>query len=343
MFRIFIFLLALAGTHCQAQTSYLSELKEQIRQGVYPNIDGILVVQNGTLLIEEYFNGFHRDSLHDTRSSFKSITSLLAGIAIDQSLLSLDDRLSKFFPELTGTEKEEITVRNLLEMKAGLNCEEFFGIGPDCETDMWETDNWVSFCLGVNMKHHPGLNWSYSSIPPMLVGAVISVASQMSIMDFARMYLFKPMEINDYQWTISPEGNGMTAGSFYIRPVDMSKIAQLVYQDGRWNGAQLVSQNWIRQSTDCNNVIDFSFTRYSKMKNAQYESARYGYYWYREKLKYQDINTVILFASGNGGQYMMVLKDYHATVIFTGSNYNNWRGKLPFEILLKSIIPILES
>jgi hypothetical protein len=59
-------------------------------------------------------------------------------------------------------------------------------------------------------------------------------------------------------------------------------------------------------------------------------------------LEFGDIKTDVLFASGNGGQYMMVLEDYDAAIVFTGSNYGNWRGKLPFEILLKYIIPILD-
>jgi len=176
----------------------------------------------------------------------------------------------------------------------------------------------------------------------MIMGEVISRASSMSVMEFAKQNLFIPLGINDYKWTISPKGRGMTAGSFFIRPIDMLKIARLVYDKGKWDGAQIVSEAWINKSTKCDIPIDFSFTRYSMMPNAKYASARYGFYWYRENLSYKDINTEVLFASGNGGQYMMILPQYNAKVVFTGSNYGNWRGKLPFEILLKYIIPMME-
>ena len=76
---------------CNAQHPSEKEkeaLTALIASDAYPNIDGVLVAQNGTLLYEAYFNGFGRDSLHDTRSAFKSITSMLAGIAIEKGMLS---------------------------------------------------------------------------------------------------------------------------------------------------------------------------------------------------------------------------------------------------------------
>ena len=333
-------------TSCQGQDAnkaLIKELKEKVADEVYPNIDGILVEQGSSILLETYFNGFERDSLHDTRSSFKSITSLLAGIAIDRKMISLEDPIHRFFPELEDSNKGAITVKNLLEMKSGLNCEEFYGIGPECEDEMWETKDWIAYCLNVEVKSLPGLNWSYNSNEPMLIGEIISRASGMTIMDFAERYLFLPLDITGYRWTISPKGRGMTAGSFYIKPVDMLKIARLVHLRGNWKGQQLVSEAWIETSTKCDIDIDFSFVRYSKMANAKYESARYGYFWYRENLQYKDIATEVVFASGNGGQYMMILPEYDAKVVFTGSNYGNWRGKLPFEILLKYIIPMLKQ
>lgn len=341
-----IIFLSLTTTSCLGQSlpqPTLETLRAAIADQTYPKIDAILVQHNDHLLIEEYFNEFDRDSLHDTRSAFKSITSLLTGIALDQALFSLEDSLGYFFPELGDDPKAGITIRQLLEMRSGLDCEEFYGIGPDCETDMMESGDWVAFCLDLDLKHTPGLNWSYSSIPPMLVGEVISKTSGMTIMDFAAQYLFQPLGISDYTWTITPKGRGMTAGSFYMKPRDMLKIIKLVSELGIWEDKRIVSEAWIRSSTNCSIDIEFSFLRYSRMRNAKYSSARYGLYWYREQLQYGAINTEVLFASGNGGQYMMQLKDYDALVVFTGSNYGNWRNKLPFEVLLKYLIPILES
>ncbi|MFK7969247.1 MAG: serine hydrolase domain-containing protein [Bacteroidia bacterium] len=339
--------LILALATCQAQdakeSSHLTALKADIADGTYPKIESIIVERGDSLLVEEYFNGYGPDSLHDTRSSFKSITSLLAGIAIDKGLLKLNDSLYRFFPELDNKKKHIITVKDLLEMRSGLNCEEFYDKGPECERYMWDQDDWIAYCLGIKVKRKPGKKWSYSSNDPMIMGEVISRASGMSIMEFAKLNLFQPLGIVDYTWTLSPKGRGMTAGSFYMRPMDMLKITQLVDQRGHWNGKQIVSEAWIEQSTTCNIVLDFAFLRYARLADAYYESTRYGFYWYREILRYHDIETEVLFASGNGGQYMMLLPEYDAKVVFTGGNYGNWRGKLPFNILLKYLIPIMET
>lgn len=333
-------------TSCRAQRadqSLIGELKQKVADKTYPGIDAILVKQGDSLLVEQYFNGFKKEDRHDLRSSFKSITSLLAGIAIDKKLLTIDDSLGRFFPELRHPGKRRITVRNLLEMRSGLNCEEFYDIGPVCEDKMTETDDWVAYCLGVNLVRQPGTNWSYNSNEPMLIGEIIARASGKTVMEFAKENLFQPLGISDYKWTISPKGQGMTAGSFYMKPVDMLKIIGLVSNNGNWQGRQIVSADWIAASTYCTIHIDFSFTRYSRIPDARYESARYGLFWYRERLQYKDIDTEVLFASGNGGQYMMLLPEYNLTAVFTGSNYSNWRGKLPFEILLKYIISSVEK
>ncbi len=332
---------------CNGQQSpvniVLDELNSKLNTLVYPNIDAIIVKTANEIIIEEYYNEFGRDSLHDIRSAFKSITSLLAGIAIDKGLISLDDKLNKFFPKLPDKRKSNITVKDLLEMKSGLDCEEFYGIGPDCETPMWETQDWINYCINLQMKDEPGMNWAYNSIESMLIGEIISRASNKTIMEFAKQHLFSPLDITNYKWTITPQGRGMTAGSFYIRPIDMLKIIELVKNKGKWGDKIILSKEWIEYSTDCKTDIDFSFVRYSRMDNAKYQSARYGYYWYRENLQFNDINTEVLFASGNGGQYMMNLEAYDSMIIFTGSNYGNWRNKLPFEILLKYLIPIIEN
>ncbi|MBL4708455.1 MAG: beta-lactamase family protein [Flavobacteriales bacterium] len=343
---ILIFVLLFLSVSCSGQRTSnkrIAELKSIVASDQYPKIDGVIIAQNNSILFEEYFNGFGKDILHDTRSSFKSVTSLLAGIAIDKGLFTAEDEIEKFIAEWKGDARGKITVKDLLEMKSGLACEGFFGIGPDCESEMWETDNWLNYILNIPQRHKPGLNWAYTSIEPELIGIIISRTSGLTLMEFAKQQLFGPLEITDYKWHITPNSSGYAAGSFFIKPIDMLKIAQLVLNKGNWKDQRIVSKKWINESTNCNTDVEMSFTRFARTENAKYTSAKYGYLWYREILQYENIETEVLFASGNGGQYMMVLEDYNTAIAFTGSNFGNWRGKLPFDILLKHIIPILET
>src|SRR5688500_5310861 len=113
--KVILFALSvLLITNCSAQPSGkapIDELNAKADGKTYTKSDGILVEYNSKILIESYYNKFNKDSLHDMRSSFKSITSLLAGIAIDKKLCTLDDKLGRFFPELKHEGKRNISVR----------------------------------------------------------------------------------------------------------------------------------------------------------------------------------------------------------------------------------------
>ena len=342
-FVLFLWMLYIS---CNGQSSLSrsgDDLRNIITSGKYPNVDGVIVAKNDEIIIEEYFNGFGKNKLHETRSSFKSITSLLAGIAMDQNLFKLEDEIGQYIQEWANDSRGKIRIKDLLEMKSGLACENFFDKGPDCESEMYASEDWLSYVLTIPMRYKPGTKWEYSSMEPDLVGIIISRTSNKTLMDFANAFLFKPLGIEECQWEITPDGRGYAAGSSYMKPLDMLKIAQLVANEGVWNDQQVISSAWIRNSTHCDIEVGMSFLQWSGIENAITSSAKYGDYWYSERLQYKDIKTDVLFASGNGGQYMMVLKDYDATIVFTGSNYGNWRGKLPFDILLKYLIPVLEN
>ena len=105
----------------------LSEMTDSIKRNHYPGIHSILISKDKQLVYEQYFNGFKRDSLHDSRSSFKSIVSLLVGIAIDKGFIkNVDQKVYEFFSEYpffkTDELKKLMTIKNLLEMKSGFDC-----------------------------------------------------------------------------------------------------------------------------------------------------------------------------------------------------------------------------
>lgn len=345
----FIFLLlnifnTSAQNHGQTGDILLSQMTDSIFTNYYPGIHSVLVADDKNLVYERYFNGYSRDSLHDSRSSFKSITSLLVGIAIDKGFIKdVNQKVFEFFPEYTSLRtdkfKKLLTIKNLLEMKSGFDCEEFNDT-KDCEEEMSLSKNWVNYAVDLPMKDKPGEIWSYTSIDPVILSGVISKATKMSVIDFAAKYLFEPLGISKYQWTTDPSGNAMTAGSFYIRPADMLKIGQLVKDKGIYNRKQVVSKEWIERSTLCDIAIpDFSFIKSSKSKIASAQPAYYGFYWYRETIKTDNIQENVLFASGNGGQYIFIIKSLNLTVVFTQGNYRSFKAKQAFEILAKYILP----
>ncbi len=316
-----------------------------ITHNEYTGIHSILISKGNNLVYEHYFNGYDRDSLHDSRSSFKSVTSLLLGIALDKGLIKdVNERVASFFPEdktfADDPRKKDMTLKDLLEMRSGFDCNEWTDDGKDCESDMTNTPDWVKFSLALPMKDQPGKVWAYTSCDPMIVSGIISRVGHMSIMDFAKQYLFQPLGITHYRWTIDPAGNGMTAGSFYILPQDMLKIGQMVKNDGVWNSQRIVSEKWLRQSTTATIPIpDWSFVKFSKSRVAIPQPTYYGYYWYNEVVRTDNYSERVVFASGNGGQYIMLIKDLDLVVVFTQGNYESWKAKRAFDILARYIIP----
>lgn len=325
-------------------SSLLNQMTDSVQQNRYSKIHSILIAKNNHLAYEQYFNGFSRDSLHDSRSSFKSVTSLLVGIAIDHGFIKdVNQKVYEFFPEYpylkTDPYKRLLTIKNLLEMKSGFDCEEFNDT-KDCEEEMSLSTNWVKHSLDLPMKDKPGEVWSYTSIDPVILSGVISKATHMSVMDFARKYLFEPLGMSTYRWTIDPSGNGMTAGSFFIRPIDMMKIGQLVKDKGIWGDKQIISKKWIAQSTLCDIAIpDFSNMKSSRSKVGFPQPTYYGFFWYRERIKTKDLQEDLLFASGNGGQFIFIIERLNLTVVFTQGNYQSFKSKQAFEILAKYILP----
>jgi CubicO group peptidase (beta-lactamase class C family) len=338
------------SANCQSinkpQPGLLDSMTLAVDNNVYSNIHSILISKSGKLVYEHYFNGWNKDSLQDSRSSFKSVTSLLAGIAIDKGFIKdVHQKVYSYFPDYApfsnyDDRKKEMTIKHLLEMKSGFDCEEFNG-EKDCEDIMTTTNDWLRFSLDLPMKHSPGTVWSYTSCSPMIIGGIISHTAKMSIMDFAKKYLFEPLEIRNYKWTVDPSGHGTTAGSFYIRPADMLKLGEVVLQDGQWRGRKIISSSWLKESTQPITLIpDFSYVQFSGSTVATPQPAYYGYYWYTETIKTKDFQENVLFASGNGGQYIMIVKNLDLVIVFTQGNYNSSRAKRAFDILAKYILPV---
>jgi CubicO group peptidase (beta-lactamase class C family) len=345
----FFFSFVLTQSFCQtskdkSSDGLLDSLSIALQNGKYSNVDAVVISQNGKVCYEKYFNGFTRDSLHDSRSSFKSITGLLIGIAVDKGYIkNIHQRAYSFFPEYQNynnwdNRKDSITIQNLLEMKSGYNCEEWNGT-IDCEAEMSSSNDWIKFCLDAPLKNDPGKVWAYSSINTMILGGIIANASKMTVTQFADKFLFKPLGIINYRWSKDPVGHEMTSGSFYTLPTDMIKIGELMLNKGSFQGKKVISEKWVNEAAQrITKIESFSNVRISKNTTAIPQPTYYGYTWYNEEIVTNKFKYNVVFASGNGGQYIMMVSELNLVISFTGNSYNSSRSKLPFDILIKYIL-----
>ena len=301
-----------------------------------PEVHGLhslLVLRHGKLVFERYWSGFERETPHDMRSATKSITSLLTGVAIDKHLLiNTSDSIFQYLPAKYSSfkaGKESITLRNLLTMSSGLECDDRVEDSPGNEEKMYRERDWVKFFLDLNISAQPGGPGHYCTAGVVVLGRIIAEASNQSIPDFSQKYLFGPMHIERQKWRSFDSGQQTdTGGHLFLRPLDMAKIGQLVLQKGEWEGVQLISRSWIDISTSSQGVVD--------------KDHDYGFLWWRTKIPYENKEVEAVSAMGNGGQAIIIVPELDLVVVFTAGNYNSRKSAYPIPILKKFILPAVK-
>jgi CubicO group peptidase (beta-lactamase class C family) len=140
----------------------IEQLTDMVTTEQYRNIHSLLVVKNGKLVYENYFNGYSETVPENIYSATKSITSVLIGIALDKRLIkSLDDRIVDYFPNDSSIpnltpEKKQIKIRDLLTMSSGLECNDDDPQSPGNEAKMYQSADWIRYALGLPMANSPG-------------------------------------------------------------------------------------------------------------------------------------------------------------------------------------------
>jgi len=290
-----------------------------------------LLIKDGVLVLEEYFNNQQANIPHDLRSTSKSIRSLLVGIAIDKGFIDdVNDPISKYLkqpvPEKNlDSRKEQITIRHLLTMSSGLDCNDWDRKSKGQEDKVYRKRDWLQYTIDLPMVNEPGKVANYCSLGTVLLAEIVSQASGMSIDKFAAKYLFDPLGISNVQWGHTSNKKVIpSAKRLYMISRDMAKIGQLILNHGKWNGTQIVSESWVAAST----------TYQTKLAGLDY-----GYLWWNIPIKVKEEVLITRTATGNGGQYIIVVPEKNFVAVFTGGAYNSAEDKLPFAILKDVILP----
>lgn len=306
---------------------------EDIRDdGRSPGIDSVIIVRNGHLVAEAYYNGYGPDTLHDVRSASKSITSALAGIAIEQGALSTEDTLAELVDNIDDYKnpdprKAAIKIIDLLNMSSGLDCNDWRSDSPGNEEKMYRKRDWIAFILDLPMIAEPGEYSFYCSGGVILLGHIISLRTGMALDDFADTYLFGPLNIHNLEWRRSPDGQATGGGGMRLRPRDAAKFGQLYLNQGLWQDEVVISSAW----------VDESQQHYTSL-----QQNGYGLLWWKREFQVRNEIQDAFFASGNGGNFIFLFPEENLAVVFTGSNYNSPLGDQPYSFLSNAILPTLK-
>ncbi len=335
--------------------SPITELFARIRRGDYDGIDGLLIARNGLLVAEAYFAGFERSSLHETRSSFKSATGLLAGIAIADDLLALDDPVAPLIaryyePKDMCQRKRRITIRNLLQMQAGFDCFEMPGKGPFREDASNKSQDKVAADFDLPMLDEPGATWRYCSGCTFLLGvaleSALAQAGSVSLKQYLDDRLLGPLNIANYSIGRTAKGHLSMHGGESMTLRSLAKFGQLILSGGIWNGRQVVPATWIFDTVKQGVPTGWSWTSSVGDEPHLQRPSSYRFNWFQTPMQVMGREYRLVHTWGNGGQFILAVPELNLLVGTTGSNCDEDRieeQKQIFHMLYSFILPAAAS
>ncbi|GAC1319001.1 MAG: hypothetical protein NVSMB28_08410 [Collimonas sp.] len=239
----------------------LVRLSEWIRKERL-DIRSLLVIKDGKLIFERYSKGLTRNHNYELYSITKGVTALAAGKLINDGRLSLDDKVStsiaQFRPDLKDSmaNKKAIALRHLLSMSSGL----FYDFKPKDDPIYYGAPDRLKLAANTMPKIAAGKEFEYTDVNPIFVAAMTSSAAAMPVEQYATEKLFKPLAMKNYVWDRA-DGMGLVSAGWglRLRPVDMGKIGMLMMDGGKWQGKQLVPEDWIKQMATPVAARDFGY------------------------------------------------------------------------------------
>jgi len=317
----------------------IDELIENFRKGeTVPNRHSLLIVKEGDLVVEEYFNDHSADQLHMLQSVTKSFTSAAIGIAIEKGFIkSVDDKVLNFFPDMKDiknldNKKRAMTLKDILTMRTGTDYHERGPGSPHYQLNALK-EGWDTFYLSRPMVCEPGIRFQYDSGGVILLSAILKNTAGQHADVFLEEHLFKPLGIEQKTWYRNSEGHPHTGGGLYLRPRDMAKFGQLYLQNGKWNGKQIVPEWWVKES----------FTKKHDFGGVgRGHETGYGYLWWiQEPEPRQQEDHMVYSARGAFGQYIFIIPDHEMVVVVTADTKGR-PAEHPIDFIYSHVLPACE-
>ena len=296
------------------------------RAGRVPPLSSLLVSQAGDRLGESYWAGASAGRPINVKSASKSILSLLVGIAIEEGhVRSVDQPIREFLGDryrgLGDPRKRLVTVGHLLSMQAGLATTSFDTYGA------WASSgDWIGFALRRPVECLPGRCWEYSTGNYHLLSAILARATGVDTRTWARRELLGPLGIPARPWDRGPDGYYLGGNNMSFTPAELLRIGEMLLNEGRWEGEQVVPERWIRRS-------------WTPRVTSSYNGNEYGYGWWSRTLA----GERLWYAWGYGGQYLFLAPELELAVVATTAPGRE-RGSFDadraiFRILRDEILP----
>jgi CubicO group peptidase (beta-lactamase class C family) len=268
--------------------------------------NALIIIKDGRIVYENYLNMGEASDRYIGFSMSKSVTSLLVGCAVADGLIrSVDDRVDRYLPELRGGGYEGVTIRQLLNMRSGIDYEETYipsawPRGTPIASPVDYGVRYVDAAPHVGRARRPGSEFEYMNLDTAVLGWLVERVSNSTISAYASRRLWEPMgaEFNGYFVLDGPTGVGreLNLAGFNASLRDWARVGLLMLNEGRANGRQVVPESWVRDSLrDAGGDTDIGLG--------------YGYQWWLYP------NSRAFSARGHLGQFVFVDPDTRTVIV----------------------------
>jgi len=282
-----------------------------------------IVFRNDTILYENYFNGFTKDSIFTSFSVAKSFVSTLVGLAISDGFIkSEDDKITEYLPELMkkDTRFSKITIKDLLSMSSGL-AYSHDGFPSDDEYTYVSPDLRKATLDNVRISDQPGKHWLYNNYNPLLLGMILERTTGKSVSKYAEDKLWKKMGGSNASWSLDEHGFEKMESGINCNAYDYARFALLLLNKGKYNGIQVIPESWVQKATQPQKKPKGYYDYL--LENNTY----YNYLWWG-KFRDGQGNANDFFGMGNKGEYVYICPQKKLTIIRLGFEYGFTPGAM---------------
>jgi len=271
-----------------------------------PFINSVLIIKNNKLVTSGYYHGTGGNTVFDIKSVTKSFMSTFIGMAIDKGILSLDSKLTDFFPEYkehaVDNRINNITVRHLLTMTGGFKPD-------DAIYPLVTTPDWTQYILSFTLDNDPGTYYRYSDAGAYLLSAILTKATGKNTFEFAKMNFFNPLNFALQGWYQTSTGVPVGGAGMMFTPKNVAVLGLLFLNKGKLNGTQIVSENWVNEATK--DQVGWQNEEWGAIKKLGY-----GYLWWVGEMNGRKIYSAI----GYAGQFVFCIPDANMIVAISSNS-----------------------
>jgi CubicO group peptidase (beta-lactamase class C family) len=270
----------------------------------------IMVVRHGHVIAEGWWAPYAAPLRHTLYSLSKSFTSTAVGLAVSEGHLDIEAPVISFFP----TEVPQEVTPNLAAMKVKHLLTMSTGHAKDTIQSLrHSTDTWVRTFLNLPVEREPGTFFLYNTGATYMLSAIVQKVTGQPLLQYLRPRIFEPLGIEGEDWETDPLGINTGGYGLRVKTEDLAKFGQLYLQKGKWNGKQILSEQWIDEAT--RTQIASNSSKPSRPKEEDDWAQGYGYqFWRCRPGGYR--------ADGAFGQFSMVMPDYDAVIAITSESFS---------------------